>query len=651
MLGGHTLESIENIWPCNAVDQILDYFGKDNVSEISGRTKRQIQQDGNFVWRRTPKRKQELLDFQEGKKRVAVVSSAGSTGLNFHAQKGQPQRCHYILEMPWTAESLVQQCGRTHRARQNSAPVYKLVTSDAPLEFRLFRALEKRFKTLGALSRGNKRAGWDIHTVNLENIPQDQEAVAQNSGFASISKESMTRLLFEISFKQAAKKLNDYEDNGLKNFLTSNHIKNDSRFNILETASLDNFDICLKDKPGIYLEPAVLDLEKMPSWAKRHLYSFNMMKVTPNSFAAAKMLANALQLKIYNFDFMNTQVLNNPTARNVQELHKHAENIAQLVRLSLVLFNEPRKWIANPETKFLKLFTAVTYCKKEKQIFDTVMQLWEMDIFNLPKEIVLKILEFVFVRDDLDVDELTQAFTPRTQDHLELSRMNHAKFILNSCCLPFEKQQLIFGQERWHFCNKKDKDTNRGMAVPVRNVILGFKEHYHTLQAVVKKGETLWGGHEDIILDLTWGQQFYDISQDPSKTIVAYGAWKKSKAQFCVVENQKKMNSYDLYYPNWSKASESFTKNACKKRKRFVSVLEEIKSLADLKEPTPENQQLWSKKCLGLHKHSVKRHAVATLKVTDAIENWGYSLKKIAKISQPECSEPILGLLMNIDYK
>ena len=75
----------------------------------------------------------ERTRFQSGQKLAAVISSAASIGISLHAEASvanQRKRIHMNVQPSWSADTAIQQCGRTHRSNQVTAPHYLLVMSD-----------------------------------------------------------------------------------------------------------------------------------------------------------------------------------------------------------------------------------------------------------------------------------------------------------------------------------------------------------------------------------------------------------------------------------------------------------------------------------------------------------------------------------------
>eukprot|EP00775_Hariotina_reticulata_P007699 gene7699-7898_t len=169
--------------PPNFLDQIIDELGGPRVvAEMTGRKGRVVRQGKKFAYELRAKPDSSEMDslnvaereaFQAGRKLVALISDAASTGISLHAAAtaaNRARRLHLTIELPWSADKAIQQLGRSHRTNQVCAPLYKLVVSAAGGERRFAAAVARRLQSLGALTRGDRRAaaGLDLSESNFD---------------------------------------------------------------------------------------------------------------------------------------------------------------------------------------------------------------------------------------------------------------------------------------------------------------------------------------------------------------------------------------------------------------------------------------------------------------------------------------------------
>lgn len=203
------LAEMEQAMPDSPLDMILNYFGTENVAEITGRNQRvvwQEQQDGTKkrVLEKRSQKKSNQADidaFQSGKKRILVFSQAGGTGASYHADRraaNQEKRMHYLVQPGWVAADAIQGLGRTHRTNQKQAPEYILVQTDIPGQKRFISTIARRLTQLGALTRGQRTAGGSGVFDATDNLESTEAALALTEFFKSLSTEDAVMSLDEF---------------------------------------------------------------------------------------------------------------------------------------------------------------------------------------------------------------------------------------------------------------------------------------------------------------------------------------------------------------------------------------------------------------------------------------------------------------------
>ena len=174
--------------PDNPIDLILNALGSNNVAEVTGRSRRFVQQidkDGSYKLveekRGNSAARADALDFQADKRSALIFSDAGGTGYSFHADrtaKNQRKRIHFLVQAGWRADSAVQGFGRSHRSNEVSQPTYILPTTSLKAQRRFISSIARRLDQLGALTKGQRNTGSQGLFTNRDNLESKYASAA-----------------------------------------------------------------------------------------------------------------------------------------------------------------------------------------------------------------------------------------------------------------------------------------------------------------------------------------------------------------------------------------------------------------------------------------------------------------------------------------
>eukprot|EP00960_Hanusia_phi_P031411 749277-Hanusia_phi.AAC.4 len=163
--------------PPNPLDLIINSLGGvGKVAEMTGRSKRVIFK--NNCYKLVSRGMKVGLDtvnvrerkrFQSGRKLIAIISEAASTGISLQSDKRVPnqrRRVHITLELPWSAEKAIQQMGRSHRSNQICPPEFKILMTPIGGEWRISSTVARKLQALGALTHGDRLAAGGASSLN-----------------------------------------------------------------------------------------------------------------------------------------------------------------------------------------------------------------------------------------------------------------------------------------------------------------------------------------------------------------------------------------------------------------------------------------------------------------------------------------------------
>ncbi len=185
--------------PDNPLDILIESLGGEKkVAEITGRKERFDRTTGKFAPRgdpKTPRKEVNLVEmraFQSGKKRIAILSSAGGTGISLHAGNdvaNRQKRVMITLQVGWSADKQMQMFGRVHRTNQAHPPEYVLLFSDLGGERRFISTISRRLGSLGALTKGQRSAVSGADLMEKVNFETDQGRAATDTFYQALLRD------------------------------------------------------------------------------------------------------------------------------------------------------------------------------------------------------------------------------------------------------------------------------------------------------------------------------------------------------------------------------------------------------------------------------------------------------------------------------
>lgn len=139
-----------------------DHF---TVAEVTGRNQRIYFDDDEAVVGSFRKDTEAAYrKFNEGVIDVLMINQSGSTGASAHASKDfkdQRQRVMIIHQFDLDVNIVMQILGRVNRTGQVNLPIYKIISTDIPMETRLLTMLKGKLKSLDANTTGSQKTNDD----------------------------------------------------------------------------------------------------------------------------------------------------------------------------------------------------------------------------------------------------------------------------------------------------------------------------------------------------------------------------------------------------------------------------------------------------------------------------------------------------------
>jgi tRNA1(Val) A37 N6-methylase TrmN6 len=198
--------------PDGPLEYLLNTFGPDMIAEVTGRTKRAVRimdalgREKVVVQPRSPSiAAKEADDFLGDTRQILVFSDAGGTGRSFHSDrrfKNQRQRVHYLVQPGWRADKAVQGFGRTHRTNEANAPHYVLVMTNLKGHKRFVSTIARRLDQLGALTKGERKAGSSGIITASDNLENEYAQAALKDFYKAVVRGEIEGVTYEGTISQ-----------------------------------------------------------------------------------------------------------------------------------------------------------------------------------------------------------------------------------------------------------------------------------------------------------------------------------------------------------------------------------------------------------------------------------------------------------------
>lgn len=189
--------------PDGPLELINDFFGVDNVAEVTGRSRRLVRRTikgrSVRVMEARPKGANlaEIFAFRDDHKRALVFSEAGGSGQSYHSDRTYPNqrpRIHYLVQAGWKVKRAVQGLFRTHRTNQVCCPQFYLCSTDVPGEKRFVATIAREMDQLGAMTHGQRDAAGSQLFSGADNLEGQYGKEALEGLLQAIAQEKVKEL-------------------------------------------------------------------------------------------------------------------------------------------------------------------------------------------------------------------------------------------------------------------------------------------------------------------------------------------------------------------------------------------------------------------------------------------------------------------------